>query len=230
MDGTQTCAGADMELRQTAALRRWIIVIAAGLIMGATLGVRHTQGLFMQPVLNDQHWTREAFGFAIAIQNLIWGLSQPFTGMLADRYGSAKVIFAGLLLYALGLLLMSDASSEVGFTLTNGVLIGLALSGTAFGTVYGALSRIFGPAERGWALAVAGAMGGLGQFCMVPAVQALLDDMQWFTVSAVLCVAMVVLSPLAIFLREKATHCDDCTQEQASLWMALRVAFAHKGF
>lgn len=218
-----------MEAISATAARRWSIVVAAGVIMGIALGIRHTQGLFMQPVLADQHWTREAFGFAIAIQNLIWGLTQPLTGLLADRYGSGKVIFAGLLVYALGLLLMADASSTTYFTLTNGMLIGLALSGSAFGTVYGALSRIFPADERGWALAVAGAIGGLGQFCMVPAVQVLLNGLQWGTVCIVLGMGVLVLSPLAIFLREPVQQYGNAANQE-SVWTALHTAFRHRGF
>jgi len=218
-----------MEATSVGAAQRWGIVIAGGVIMGAALGVRHTQGLFMQPVVVDQGWTREAFGFAVAIQNLLWGLAQPFTGMVADRYGAGRVVFAGLLVYASGLFLMADAASASQFTLTNGMLIGLALSGTAFGTVYGALSRIFPADERGWALAIAGAIGGLGQFCMVPAVQGLLDHLHWTAVCSILGVGVAVLSPLAVFLREPRRPADG-PSGAGSVGAAIREAFAHRGF
>src|SRR5690349_24817127 len=81
--------------------QRWLIVLAAGAVMGAALGIRHVQGLFLQPVTLDQGWSREVFGFTLAMQNLVWGLAQPFTGMIADRFGSMKVILPGMLLYAL---------------------------------------------------------------------------------------------------------------------------------
>ncbi len=208
---------------------RWMIVIAGGLLMGLSLGVRHTQGLFMQPVVGAHGWTLEAFGFALALQNLVWGAAQPFTGMIADRYGSARVLFVGMAAYALGLLLMADAATPLGFALSNGVLIGIALSGTAFGTVYGALSRIFEPAWRSWALAVAGAVGGLGQFCLVPAVQAMLGRMDWTLTAAALCVLILVCAPLAVLLRDRRTGTAWAGPRQ-SIPDALREAFRHRGF
>jgi MFS family permease len=87
--------------------RRWLLVIAGGVVMGAALGVRNVQGLFLLPVTLDRGWSREAFGLALALQNLLWGIAQPLTGMISDRFGSARVIFAGALLYALGLAMMA---------------------------------------------------------------------------------------------------------------------------
>lgn len=221
-----------MSLAKDALRNRWLIVIAAGAIMGAALGVRHEQGLFLQPVVVTQGWSREAFGFALAVQNLVWGLAQPLTGMVADRFGSAKVIFLGVLAYALGLLLMAGASDPAAFALTNGVLIGMALSGTAFGAVYGALSRIFTDGQRAWALAVAGALGGLGQFCMVPFAQGLIAAMNWQGAAIVLCIVMLALAPLAACLREPATPQASKGKEEAQIPMAvaIRQAFRHHGF
>lgn len=208
---------------------RWLIVSAAGIIMGMALGIRHVQGLFLQPVVSSQGWSREVFGFALALQNLVWGLTQPFTGMIADRFGAARVLFVGMLAYALGLLLMAIPASPLQFTLANGALIGFALSGTAFGAVYGALNRIFAPEQRAWALAMAGAMGGLGQFCMVPFVQSLLGRVSWEASAIVLCLAMLALSPLAAFLRDGPASRQKESGD-TSMLEALRAAFTHPGF
>lgn len=220
---------------------RWLIVIAAGAIMGAALGVRHVQGLFLQPVVSTQGWSREAFGFALAMQNLVWGLAQPFTGMVADRYGSAKVLVVGMLAYAAGLVLMANSASTGAFALTNGVLVGVALSGTAFGTVYGALSRIFPADQRAWALAVTGALGGLGQFCMVPLAQGLIAGMDWQGAATALGIVMLVLVPLAVFLRDGVAPMQAAQQPKAAQAMpapladipmsaAIRQALRHRGF
>jgi len=121
------------------------IVLCGGTIMGLSLGARYVQGLFQLPIVADRGWTRETFAFALAIQNLAWGVAQPFTGMVADRFGAARVIAAGLVLYALGLAGMTWASSPAAFVWTAGVCIGVALSCTAFGAVYGALiAGLFG--------------------------------------------------------------------------------------
>jgi MFS family permease len=210
--------------------QRWLIVLAGGAIMGAALGIRHVQGLFLQPITLDQGWSREVFGFTLAMQNLVWGLAQPFTGMIADRYGSMKVILPGLLLYALGLFVTAHSQSTGQFLLGNGFLIGIALSGTAFGAVYGALSRIFPAEHRSWALGVAGSIGGLGQFCMVPFVQKLLDGMGWVSVLLVLCAVMGLMLPLVAFLRDNNGGARHEGNRDQTMGEAIREACSHRGF
>jgi MFS family permease len=210
--------------------QRWFIVVAAGAIMGAALGIRHVQGLFLQPVTLDQGWSREVFGFTLALQNLVWGLAQPFTGMIADRFGSMKVILPGMLLYALGLFATAHSSSAAEFMLGNGFLIGIALAGTAFGAVYGSLSRIFPAEHRSWALGVAGSIGGLGQFCMVPFVQNLLDGMGWISALMVLCAVMVLMSPLVFWLRDGNGAIRWPEEGELTMGEAIREACAHRGF
>lgn len=209
--------------------RRWLLVVAGGVVMGVALGVRNVQGLFLLPVSFDRGWPREAFGLAIALQNLVWGIAQPLTGMIADRYGSARVIGAGAVLYALGLLLTAHAATTGLFTLGNGLLIGVALSGTAFGAVYGALARLFAPQRRGWALGVAGTIGGLGQFCMVPLAQGMIGSIGWMPALVVLAALALATAPLCIALRD--TPAARSAQDAGpSLREALREAFSHRGF
>lgn len=205
------------------------LVIAGGILMGLALGIRHVQGLFLIPVTMDRSWSREAFGFAIALQNLIWGVAQPLTGMIADRFGSAKVMAVGVASYALGLFLMSGAATPVGFTLSAGGLIGVGLSGTAFGAVYGALSRMISPERRSWALGLAGAIGGLGQFAMVPIAQSLIDSLGWATTLIVLGGVMAALLPLTFQFQDRPS--PNMTQGlQQSMRAALKEAFSHSGF
>ena len=111
------------------------------------MGLRHGFGLFLEPMSSDFGWGRGIFAFALAVQNLIWGLSQPFTGALADRFGAAKIIVAGGILYVLGLCFMSLSSSALGMTVSAGLLIGFGLSGTTFSVILGAVSRAV-PAEK----------------------------------------------------------------------------------
>lgn len=209
--------------------QRWVLVLAAGIVMGASLGIRQVQGLFLQPVTLDTGWSREAFGFAFALQNLIWGLTQPLTGMLADRFGSAKVICTGSLFYAAGLLIMANAETAAQFTWSGGALVGIGLSGTAFGTLYGALSRLVPARQRGWALGVAGAVGGFGQFCIVPLVQNLLGRMHWPVAMMVLGGVMLAVAPLAFLLRDDPAAVAPGQQSQ-SMTSAIREAFGHRGF
>lgn len=207
----------------------WIPIIAGGLIMGLALGVRHVQGLFLLPVTLDRGWSRETFGFAMAVQNLTWGLAQPFTGMLADKFGSAKVIAVGLVAYALGLFFMSQAASPTAFVLGAGVSIGIALSGTAFGAIYGALSRLMPADRRSWALGLAGAIAGLGQFAMVPAAQGLIGGWGWTGALVILAGGMVLLLPLAFPMRDQGASADT-SGAGLSMGDAIKEAFQHKGF
>ncbi len=210
----------------------WLLVLAGGVVMGLALGARHVQGLFMLPVTMDRGWSRETFAIALAVQNLTWGVVQPFTGMIADRYGSAKVIAAGMVFYALGLAGMAHATTPAGFMWTAGVCIGIALSGTAFATIYGALSRLVPPERRGWALGVAGAVGGLGQFTMVPAAQWLIGGWGWVAALLAFALALLILLPLALLLREPASDPRDAGAHDAhlSLTQAIREAFTRPGF
>lgn len=203
------------------------LVLAAGLVMGLSLGVRHSQGIFLLPITLDRGWSREDFGFAIAVQNLLWGLAQPLTGMWADRHGSRTVLAGGLVAYGLGLLGMSMAATPSDFTLSAGLCVGLALSGTAFGVVYGALSRMLSAERRSWGLGVAGAVGGLGQFLLVPISQGLIDAAGWAGALVVLAVLCALMLPCVLPLQDRPPAHAPAPQ---SLRAALAEAFSHRGF
>lgn len=206
----------------------WVVVTAGGLVLGLAMGVRHAQGLFLLPVTLERGWSREAFGFALAVQNLAWGLAQPFTGMLADRFGARLVVVCGLLCYGAGLILMAQAPSVAAFTLSAGLCIGVALSGTAFSVVYGALSRLVAPERRSWALGMAGAIGGMGQFLLVPVTQGLTSALGWAGALGVLGIVCALMLPCALPLRERTTSGADKARQ--TLGAALREAFGHRGF
>lgn len=204
-------------------------VLCGGIIMGLALGVRHVQGLFMLPMTSARGWGREEFALAIALQNLIWGIAQPFAGMIADRFGSRRVLFGGCVLYALGLYWMANAGTSVQLAVAGGLIIGMALAGTAFGTVYGALSRLVPPQRRGWALGLAGAIGGVGQFAMVPAAQGFISVYGWLVAMLVLAFIIAIAAPLAISLDDSAV-CQSGTQHQQSMRQAIGEALSHRGF
>jgi MFS family permease len=213
----------------------WVLVLAGGLVMGLALGVRHVQGLFLLPMTQDRSWSRETFALAMAVQNLVWGLAQPFTGLLADRFGARRVVATGLVLYAAGLAGMVQAHSATALVLWAGVCIGVALSGTAFGVVYAALSRLVAPERRGWALGLAGAVGGVGQFTLVPATQGLIMGWGWATALMVLSIAAALLLPLALPLNDRQAQASLAARGAPAeatlpLGAALREAFAQPGF
>jgi MFS family permease len=208
----------------------WAIVLCGGTIMGLSLGARYVQGLFQLPIVADRGWTRETFAFALAVQNLAWGVAQPVTGMIADRFGAARVIAAGLVLYALGLAAMTRAATPQAFVWSAGVCIGVALSCTAFGAVYGALNRLLPPERRSWAMGLAGALGGFGQFALVPLAQGGIAHAGWAGALLGLAAAMAMLLPLAFPLREPRRPEADASAPAPSLAAALREAFGHRGF
>ena len=145
-----------------------VALICGALILLISLGLQHAFGLFLQPVSIDQGWGREIFAFAVALQNLVWGASQPFTGMLSDRSGAKLLIAFGAVLYALGLWLMRVVGGVTLFILGAGVLIGLGLSCTTFPVNFGAISRLVRPEQRSLAMGITMSVGSFGQFAMLP--------------------------------------------------------------
>jgi MFS family permease len=203
--------------------------------MGLALGIRHVQGLFMLPMTLEHGWSRETFSLALAIQNLVFGLAQPLTGLLADRLGGARVLAAGAVLYGIGLAMMAFAATPAALVLGCGVVVGVALSCTAFGVVYGILSRMSPEAERGWALGLAGAIGGAGQFIAVPATQTLQDSQGWLGALLVLGGTMALMAAVVPLLRYRpATQAGLAglvpPLASTSLRLAVGQALRHRSF
>lgn len=176
-------------------LRR--LLLACGLIVSLSMGIRHGFGFFLPPLTQAFGWSREAFAFALGMQNLVWGASQPFAGALADRYGPGRVLAAGAGLYALGLALMTVSANPAAFTLSAGVLLGLALSGTTYSVVFGVIGRAVPTAYRSRAMGLTAAAGSFGQFAMVPLEQSLIDGLGWLPALLILAACALAMLPLA---------------------------------
>jgi predicted MFS family arabinose efflux permease len=203
------------------------VVLACGsIVLMLSIGTRQTFGLFLPPMTLDLGWTRETFGFAIALQNLVWGIGQPFAGAIADKFGAARVIVAGGLFYALGLLLMAHSTTGLAFDVSAGILVGLGLSGAGFGVVMGVIGRAAAPEKRSAALGLAGAGGSFGQFVLLPFGQTLIAQMGWLNALVVLAAMALLIIPLAAALAGRNTAAHSSSQ---SLSAALREAAAHKG-
>ncbi|MDP3923313.1 MAG: MFS transporter [Hydrogenophaga sp.] len=178
-------------------------VLACGaFIVTLSMGIRHGFGLWLQPVTQSQGWTRETFAFALAVQNLSWGVFGIFAGMAADRFGAFKVLVMGAVLYALGLVGMAMSTTSVGFALTAGILIGAAQAGTTYAVIYGVIGRQIPAEKRSWAMGVAAAAGSFGQFLMVPVEGWLISSFGWQEALMVLGAAVLLIMPLAWGLRE----------------------------
>src|SRR5262245_25159096 len=168
------------------------IVVAGCLIAIITFGVRTTFGLFTAPLSELRGWDRESFALAIAIQNLMWGLGQPFAGAVADRYGAGRVLAVGGVVYACGVALMSVSTSPLALTLTGGVLVGLGVAGGSFTIVIAAFARLVEPERRSWAMGLATAAGSMGQFIFAPLGQGFIDA-YGLTTALVLLSCLVLL-------------------------------------
>jgi len=144
------------------------VLICGAFIVTLSMGIRHGFGLWLQPITMDRGWTRETFAFALAVQNIAWGVAGPFAGMLADRFGAYRVLVVGALLYSVGLVIMALATSGAAFTGGTGLILGMAQSGTTYAVVYGVIGRNVAADKRSWAMGVAAAAGSFGQFLMVP--------------------------------------------------------------
>lgn len=179
-----------------------LILVIGGIILTLSMGVRHTAGLFLQPMTADHGWSRETFSFAIAVQNLIWGLASPFAGALADRHGAGRTVFGATVLYIAGLVLMSQASSPLAFDLSAGVLVGLGLSGTTFAVIMGVIGRHTTPERRSLALGIAGAGGSFGQFAVLPVGQMLITAYGWQIALLLLACGVGLIAPLAYALAD----------------------------
>ena len=208
------------------------LLICASLILTLAMGIRHGFGLWLQPVTQGQGWTRETFSFAIAVQNLSWGLFGIVAGMLADRWGGWRVLLGGSLLWALGLCGMALSESPLLFTLSAGIVIGAAQSATTYGVLYGIIGRQIAAEKRSWAMGLTGAAGSFGQFLLVPTEGWLISSLGWQQALLVLALATLLIAPLALLLREPATPAAaaGATAAQQGIWQAMREAMAYPSF
>lgn len=207
-------------------------VLACGaVIVTLSMGIRHGFGLWLQPITQAQSWTRETFAFALAIQNLVWGITGVFAGMLADRFGAFRVIVVGALLYALGLVGMAYADTPLLFSLSTGVLIGMAQAGTTYAVIYGVIGRQVAADKRSWAMGVAAAAGSFGQFLMVPTEGFLINHFGWQQALVFLGVTALLMAPLAWGLREPSfAGGGPSVPRDQSIVQALREAFRYPSF
>ena len=205
------------------------VLLCGGAIVTLSMGIRHGFGLWLQPMTIEHGWSRETFAFALAVQNLAWGLASPFAGMLADRFGAFRVLVGGGLCYALGLVLMGLSTSGLAFTGSAGLLLGMAQAGTTYAVVFGVIARQVDPARRSWAMGMTAATGSFGQFLMVPTSSGLISGLGWQEALFILGAACLAILPLARGLREPPFEDADHGPPQ-SIGAALREAFGYRSF
>jgi MFS family permease len=207
-----------------------LILVCGCLISLLTFGVRSSFGLFTQPVSSTYGWSREVFALAMAIQNLAWGLGQPLGGALADRFGPARVLAGGGVLYALGLALMAFSTTPGSLHLSAGVLVGFGMGGASYITVLAALGKVVPPERRSWALGLGTAAGSFGQFLVVPLGQAFIAAYGW-QVTVLLLAALAAAVPLLASAFAGARPAPAMAAEpELGFAQTLRAAFGHPSY
>ncbi len=223
------------ELRPVPRIGSWrtplVIIICGCAIALLGFGPRSTFGFFIQPISREFAWGRDVFGLALALQNLLWGLGQPIAGAIADRFGVLRVMCAGAVLYAGGLLVMRYAATPLSLDLGAGVLIGFGLSGCSFNLVLSAFSKLLPPQRRGLALGAGTAAGSFGQFLFAPFGVAMIDNFGWQTALTVFAGLMLLIVPLSLALSTPpATAANVPAPDQQSFKTALAEAFGHRSY
>lgn len=205
------------------------VLLAGGLVLTLAMGVRHGFGFWLQPISQAHGWTRETYSLAMALQNLMWGVFGPFAGLAADRFGTARVVIAGALFYVGGLLWMAMVSNPTAFIIGSGLLIGAALSCTAFGAISGILGRVAPEEKRSWAFGISSAASSFGQFALMPIEQQLISATGWQNAFYILAALVaIVMLPMAFGLREMP-H-EQTSGPQQSIREAIGEAFSYRPF
>jgi MFS family permease len=210
-----------------------IIVLCGCLIALITFGPRASAGLFQIPMTVEYGWGRDVFSLAIALQNLLWGVGQPFAGAVADRFGAFRVLCGGALLYAAGLVVMAYATSPGLMHLGAGFLIGFGLSGCSFNLVLGAFSKLLPEQWRPMAFGAGTAAGSFGQFLFPPIGNVLIDSLGWHQALVVFAGTVLLVMPLALALATRpgaAGASGPAALPNQSIRQALSEAFQHRSY
>ena len=206
-----------------------IVVISAALVSSLGMGIRQNFGLFLPPMTADLGLGREAFAFAMALQNILWGIFTPITGALADKYGSRRMIALGGIVYAGGLYIMSGATDVTDLNIGAGLFIGFGQAAAGFAVVLAVVARRVPAKKRSLALGIATAGGSFGQFYMAPVSLGLIEAIGWSTALLYIAGLALVMVALATGLTGNSSDTREGDPAQ-TLGAAVREAAGHKGY
>ncbi len=208
-----------------------LLIVVGGTIVAVSMGIRQSFGVFLQPVVTDLELTRTTFGLTIAIQNLVWGLAQPFAGMLTDKFGSLRMLILSSLLYIAGLALTALTTTATGLHLSLGMMVGLAMSGTTFTVVLSAIGRLVPPEKRSLAFGIVSSGGSIGMFSFVPLSQLFIGWYGWSTAFLILAGCVMIVPLLTLLLRRQAMEeANSSNLPGETLSQVLRSAGTHSGY
>jgi predicted MFS family arabinose efflux permease len=212
-------------------VQRWTILGGAAVMLSLAMGMRQSFGLFQPHIVRDVAVTTADFSLAMAIQNIVWGVTQPFVGILADRFGVRWVMLAGIAVYAAGLGLMMTATSAFGLILGSGICVGLALSCTASSVAMNVASRAVSAARRSVTMGAVSAVGSLGLTIASPMAQTLISTAGWQVALWGFLGLVCVMVPAAIGAGQiDRVQAAPSQQLEQSLPAVLRSAFGHSGY
>lgn len=206
------------------------LILLSGLIISLCMGLRQSLGLFMRPMTLDLGISAATFGFSIALQNIVWGVSQPFVGAAADRYGARPVLIGTALLYAAGLALMAFSKGIPGGLEVAGFLAGIGTAGTGFGVLIGTVSRATPPEKRSQTVGTVAAAGSLGTMALAPLGQYLIDGFGWQAALVVFAAIAASMALLSLPIREQPLAAANSAAASQKLGEALRQAIGHRGY
>ena len=204
-----------------------ILLLVSGAIVSLSMGMRQSMGLFMGPLTTDLGISAATFSFSLALQNIVWGLSQPVVGALADRYGARPAVFATALIYAAGLGLMVVSQGAAGLNI-GGFLCGIGVAGTAFGVLIGVVARASPPEKRIQRVGLIAAVGSFGTMALAPTAQSIMAHFGWKAALAAFAGIALLIAFLSLWIREKPV--SDARPTSQPLKAALAEAAKHRGF
>jgi len=220
-------------MKQTDLSRHQIAFILGGaaLMLSLAMGMRQSFGLFQPHLIREIGITAADFSLAIAIQNIVWGATQPFMGIFADRYGARPVTLFGVVIYALGLAFAMTATSAWSITLGMGLCVGLALSCTASNIAMSVTAKAVSPAKRSMAMGSVSALGSLGLTLASPMAQHLITSAGWQTALIGFLGLACVMVPAA-WMASGADHVEVPAPLGVAQTVseAIREALGHRGY
>src|SRR6267142_1747387 len=207
-----------------------VLIVLSGLIISLCMGLRQSLGLFMRPMTLDLGISAATFGFSIALQNIVWGVSQPFVGALADRHGARPVLIVTALIYAAGLLLMAFSKGVPGGLEVAGFMVGIGTAGAGFGVLMGTISRATPPEKRSQTIGIVAAAGSLGTMVLAPVGGWLIDGFGWKAAMVAFAAIAASMALLSIPIREQPAVGGSSSEIKLNLGEALREAMGHRGY
>ena len=208
-----------------------ILVVAASTILSISMGIRQSLGLFLPPINAELGVSASAFGFALALQSLIWGISQPIIGALGDRFGARPVVLGCAIIYALGLLLMAWGQPVLGLNAGAGLMVGIGIAGTGFGVLFGAVARVVPAERRVQTLGIVSAAGSLATLLIAPLGQYLIANSGWRTGAIAFVLVALVMAILGVLMGPKPADVKtEADQPGSNIRESLIAAARHPGF